>query len=131
MTAWKIVFALLYDFLLLMTVWFFASIPFVIWQGGSIEGKPFATLALQVYLLAITYVYLSYFWTQSGQTPGLRTWKLQLQREDGYLLTRHNANIRFLFAVLLFGFSLIGLLMRKKQLLHDQLAKTRIVPISD
>ncbi len=129
--AWKILFALLYDFLLLLAVWFFAAIPVVIWQGGSLEDKPFATLALQIYLLGITYLYLTYFWTQSGQTPGLRTWKLQLQREDGYLLTRHNANIRFMWGVLLFGLTLFGLLSPKRQLLHDQIAKTRIVPIED
>ncbi|WP_130537928.1 RDD family protein [Thiomicrorhabdus indica] len=129
--AWKILFALLYDFLLLLAVWFFAAIPVVMWQGGSLEDKPFATLALQIYLLGITYLYLSYFWTQSGQTPGLRTWKLQLQREDGYLLTRHNANVRFLWAVLFFGITLFGLITRKKQLLHDQISKTRIVPIAD
>lgn len=131
MSRWKIVFALVYDFILLLAVWFFAAIPVVLWQGGSLETKPFATLALQIYLLGITYIYLSYFWTQSGQTPGLRTWKLQLQREDGYLLTRHNANVRFMWSVLLFGVALVGLLFGKKQLLHDQLAKTRIVPISD
>ncbi|WP_321276069.1 RDD family protein [Thiomicrorhabdus indica] len=129
--AWKILFALLYDFLLLLAVWFFAAIPVVMWQGGSLEDKPFATLALQIYLIGITYLYLSYFWTQSGQTPGLRTWKLQLQREDGYLLTRHNANVRFLWAILLFGIALFGLITRKKQLLHDQISKTRIVPIAD
>lgn len=129
--AWKILFALLYDFLLLLAVWFFAAIPVVLWQDGSFEGKPFATLALQIYLIGITYLYLSYFWTQSGQTPGLRTWKLQLQREDGYLLTRHNANVRFLWAVLLFGLTLFGLLSPKRQLLHDQISKTRIVPIED
>lgn len=131
--AWKILFALIYDFLLLLAVWFFAAIPVVLWQGESLETKPFATLALQIYLIGITYLYLTYFWTQSGQTPGLRTWKLQLQREDGYLLTRHNANLRFLFAIplmLFFGISLIGLFFGKKQLLHDQITNTRIVLIS-
>lgn len=132
--AWKILFALLYDLLLLLAVWFFAAIPIVLWQDGSLEGKPFATLALQIYLIGVTYLYLTYFWTQSGQTPGLRTWKLQLQREDGYLLTRHNANLRFVLAIplmLFFGLSLIGLVFGKKQLLHDQIANTRIVPITD
>lgn len=129
--SWKILFALFYDFILLVAVWFFAAMPVVIWQGGSLEAKPMATLALQIYLLGITYLYLTYFWLQSGQTPGLRTWKLQLQREDGYLLTRHDANVRFLWAILLFGINLIGLVYGKKQLLHDQLAKTRIVPISN
>ncbi|MBO1924431.1 RDD family protein [Thiomicrorhabdus sp. 6S3-12] len=131
----KIIFAMLYDFILLCAIWFAASIPFVLWQGsGEFATDDKINLAFQLYLIAITYLYLTYFWTQSGQTPGLRTWKLQLQREDGYLLTRHNANLRFLLAVpltLFFGLTLIGFITPKKQLLHDQLAKTKIVPISD
>lgn len=127
----KILFAMFYDFILLLAVWFASAIPFVIWQGGGFADNDKITLAFQIYLIAITYIYLTYFWTQSGQTPGLRTWKLQLVTEDNYILSRHNANLRFLLVVLLIGISWIGLLMPKKQLLHDQLAKTKIVPVSD
>ncbi|MDG6777513.1 RDD family protein [Thiomicrorhabdus sp. zzn3] len=130
MNQFKILFALLYDFILLCAVWFVAAIPFVMWQGGEFQDSPVANFAFQIYLLAITYLYLTYFWVNSGQTPGLRTWKLRLVREDGYLLTRHNANIRFIYAVL---FCLIGWITlftsAKRQSLQDILAKTKIEPI--
>lgn len=127
----KIIFAFFYDLLLLCAVWFVASIPFVLWQGEGFDKKPLTLLAFQIYLIAITYVYLTHFWTQSGQTPGLKTWNLQIVREDGYLLTRHNANLRFVLATLLFLIGWIGLLTPKKQLLQDSLGKTKIIRVKD
>jgi uncharacterized RDD family membrane protein YckC len=129
MNRLKIIFAFFYDLLLLCALWFVATIPFLIWQGESFAQNPLMLLAFQIYLIAISYIYLTFFWMQNGQTPGLRTWKLQLQSEDGYLLTRHNSNLRFTLATLLFPIGWIGLLTPKKQLLQDILAKTKIVPI--
>ncbi len=131
MNGLKILFANLYDLLLLLAIWFVAAIPFVVWQGGTFEGKPSITLAFQIYMIAITYIYLTYFWTQSGQTPGLRTWKLQIQTEQGFIPNRFNANLRFLFTVFLFPIGWIGLLFGKQQLLQDRLAKTKIVAVSE
>ncbi len=129
MNGFKIIFAFFYDLLLLCALWFVATIPFLIWQGENFTQKPFLLLGYQIYLIAVSYLYLTFFWIQNGQTPGLRTWKLQLQRNDGYLLTRDNCNSRFLLATLLFPIGWIGLLTPKKQLLQDILAKTKIVPI--
>lgn len=132
MNRFKILFALLYDLILLLAVWFFAALPYVLWQGENFQHSPVANLGFQLYLLGITYLYLTYFWTTNGQTPGLRTWKLHLVREDGYLLTRHNANVRFIWTVL---FCLIGwvtlFISPRQQSLQDLLAKTKIVPISE
>ncbi len=129
MTELKIIFAFFYDLLLLCAVWIFTAIPFVIWQGQGFEQKPLTLLAFQIYLIGITYVYLTHFWVKSGQTPGLKTWRLQLVRDDGYLLTRHNANFRFMLATLLFWIGWIGLLTPKKQLLQDIFSGTRIIAI--
>ncbi|MDX1795078.1 MAG: RDD family protein [Hydrogenovibrio sp.] len=127
----KILFAFFYDFLLLFGVWFICAVPFVIWQGDNLQTHPSTMLAFQVYLLAITYVYLTYFWTTTGQTPGLRVWRLRLQRNDGYLLTRHNANVRFILGILLVLVGWIWLLISKKhQSLQDILAHTEIVSTS-
>jgi len=131
MSGLKILFANLYDLLLLLAIWFAAALPFVLWQGGSFEGKSAINLAFQIYMIAITYVYLTYFWIQSGQTPGLRTWKLQLLTENGFLPNRYTANIRFLWMTILFPIGWIGLFFGKKQLLQDRLAKTKIVAVSD
>lgn len=130
MIRFKIIFALLYDLLLLCAIWFVGSIPFVLWQGEAMQDSPVATLAFQIYLITLTYLYLSYFWINSGQTPGLRTWKLRLIREDGYLMTRYNANMRFLLIVPLCVIGWIGLFITpKQQSLQDIFAKTKIVSI--
>lgn len=131
MSGLKILFANLYDLLLLLAVWFAAAIPFVLWQDGSFEGKAAITLAFQIYMIAITYVYLTYFWLQSGQTPGLRTWKLQLLTENGTLISRYHANLRFVWTMLLFPVGWVGLLFGKQQLLQDRLAKTQIVAVNE
>jgi uncharacterized RDD family membrane protein YckC len=129
----KILFALIYDLLLLFAVWFFAALPFVLWQGPGFEERPMALLGFQVYLLVISYVYLSFFWLQTGQTPGLRTWNLRLVRTDGYLLTRQDAHKRFFFSllsILTLGLGWLWVLVnRNKQTLHDQLAQTKIINI--
>lgn len=131
MIALKIFFANLYDLLLLIAVWFGAALPFVLWQGEAMQESSAIKLAFQIYLLFITYIYLTYFWTQSGQTPGLRTWKLQIVTEQQFLPNRYYANFRFLWVALLFPIGWIGLLFGKQQLLQDRLAKTQIVPVTD
>lgn len=123
----KIIFTFLYDLLLLLAVWLVAAMPFVIWQGDSLQTNANSMLSFQVYLLAITYVYLTYFWTLNGQSPGLRVWKLKLQRLDGYILTRHNANTRFILGVLFFSFGWV-LLFFIGRTLQDKLSGTEIVP---
>jgi len=130
MLAIKILFAFLYDLLLLLAVWFVSAIPFVLWQGAGFEQNPVKLLAFQTYLLTISYFYLSYFWTLNGQTPGLRVWHLQLVTSQGYLMSRYQANLRFLTGILLFTIGWIGLFIPPvKQTLQDRISKTKIVPI--
>jgi len=129
MIGFKILFANLYDLILLIAVWFVFAIPFVLWQGKSFEDNPMMVFAFQVYILGITYTYLTYFWTQSGQTPGLRTWKLRIVNEDDSSISRYNANLRFVFTILFFLIGWIGLFLPKNQLLQDRFAKTKIVAV--
>ena len=129
MRGFKILFANFYDLILLLTIWFALAIPFVLWQGHSFEESPAVIFAFQVYIVGMTYVYLTYFWVHSGQTPGLRTWKLQLVNQDDTPVSRYNANLRFLFTVLFCLIGWIGLLLPKQQLLQDRFAKTKIIPI--
>ncbi len=132
--AFQIIFAFLYDLLLLLAVWFVAAIPFVVWQGDNLHTSPASMVAFQVYLLAITYLYLTFFWTARGQTPGFKSWGIRLQRQDGYLLTRHNANVRFLLVILLFAIGWIYLFIPQKNkpyllTLQDKFAGTAIVKV--
>ena len=131
MNGLKILFANLYDLLLLLAIWFAAALPFVIWQGSALQDSNAIKLAFQIYMIAITYVYLTYFWIQSGQTPGLKTWKLQLLTEQNTLPNRYYANFRFLWTILLFPIGWVGLLFGKQQLLQDRLAKTQIIAVRE
>lgn len=131
----KILFALFYDLILLLSVLFFASLPFVLWQGDDFASKPLSLLSYQIYLLGVSYIYLSYFWLITGQTPGLRTWKLKLVRQDGYLLTRKDSVLRFLFSLVsiaTLGLGWLWLFFNSNNLsLHDQLSDTRIIPLAN
>ncbi|GAB6034702.1 RDD family protein [Galenea microaerophila] len=130
-TALKILFAFLYDLLLLLAVWFAATLPVVLWLGPGFEQDSRNLISFQFYLIAITYLYFTHFWLKTGQTPGLRTWHLRLVREDGSLLTRHDANVRFFWAALLLPISWLWLFFSpKKQFLHDQLAHTKIIDLN-
>ena len=51
MLPFKIIFAFLYD-LLLIAVWIATSIPFVLWQGEALQDNWAAVSAYQMYLLA-------------------------------------------------------------------------------
>lgn len=129
MHPFKILFAFFYDAFLLFALWFVSALPFVLWQGAGFEQDPVKLLAFQTYLLAITYVYLTYFWTLNGQTPGLRVWHLRLLTQDDHLMSRYQANLRFLSGILLFTIGWIGLFLPPvKQTLQDRISKTKIVP---
>lgn len=126
MHSLKIIAAFFYDFILLIAVILAAATPFVIWQGAGFHEDAFKLLSFQVYLLAVIYLYITYFWTQTGQTPGLRVWHLKITRTDDYIMSRSDANKRFLFGILFFLIGWVGLLSSKKQTLQDQFAQTKI-----
>jgi len=128
MNELKIIFAFLYDLLLLCAIWFVATIPFVLWQGEGFDTKPLTLLAFQIYLIGVTYMYLTHFWVKAGQTPGLKTWRLQLVREDGYLLTRYNANLRFVLTASSFGLAGLVCLPPKNNCCKIRLAKQKSLP---
>jgi uncharacterized RDD family membrane protein YckC len=116
-----------------MAIWFFVAIPFVLWKGDSIQTSSATLFAFQVYLLGTTYIYLSYFWLQTGQTPGLRTWQLQLVRTDGYILTRRDSYVRFLFSIISIATLGVGWLWlffnNRHQSFHDMMANTQIIAV--
>jgi uncharacterized RDD family membrane protein YckC len=101
-------------------------------------------------------LYFVWFWTHSGQTLPMKTWRLRVVAADGSPLSAPRAILRYLLAWLwflpplalhpLFGLSLphtlalaavwfvlwaaTGRLGASRQFLHDRLAGTRIVAVS-
>lgn len=118
--------AIFYDSLLLLSVLFFGSVPVLVLTRGEAvpPGHPLYT----AYLLVLSFLYFSWFWTHGGQTPGMRAWKIQLRSRNGGAVTWRQTFIRFSCAVpswVFLGAGFLWALVDKNQLTwHDNLSKT-------
>jgi uncharacterized RDD family membrane protein YckC len=54
----------------------------------------------QVYLMAIAFLYLGWFWTRAGQTVAMRAWRLRVVDVHGDLIAWRRALARFVAALL-------------------------------
>jgi len=71
-----------------------------------------------------------WFWSRSGQTLGMRAWRLRVQNQDGSLISKTTAVKRLLPTLLGLG-NIRVLFDRKKMLsLQDQLTNTEVVVLS-
>ena len=120
--------ALLYDALLLFAVLFAATVPVLVVTGGGAIGPNDPVFT--AYLLLVSYLYLGWCWTRSGQTLGMRAWRMRVRTRDGSRLGWLHALGRFAAALLSVGAAGLGLLWvaldRDRQALHDRLSGTVI-----
>ncbi|MDH5190395.1 MAG: RDD family protein [Gammaproteobacteria bacterium] len=124
---------MLYDGMLLFGVLFFASLIVMLPVD---EPETIAThLWYQVYLVVVCYLYFAYAWTRSGQTLGLKTWKLRVQQPDGKSITWVQSLIRFVSAIIswsIFGMGFLWILFDKNNMAwHDYLSKTEIIKLQE
>lgn len=108
--------------------------------------------ALQYWLFFVVGIYFVWFWTHSGQTLAMKTWRIRLVTKDGGQVKAGRAIARYLLAWLWFapGLALASILDAKtwlliwipaaniflwsmtiyldpnRQFLHDRLAGTRL-----
>ncbi len=125
----RILGAALYDGLILTVILFFAAIPYSLLLGPGFEQEPFARLAFQLYLLAVSYAFFAWFWIQGHPTLGEKAWGLCLRTNTGHTPTWLHLNRRFLATLLSLATLGLGWLwvLVKGQTLHDQLAGTKIM----
>jgi len=72
--------AMVYDSLLIFAVLFSASAAALLFNNGeAIE----ANLWFELYLLFTLFTYYAWFWQKSGQTLGMRVWKIRLVSDSG------------------------------------------------
>ena len=90
--------AILYDFLLLVTLLFFASFALVVPLGIHPGHDLF--ILYQGYLLVLSFVFYAWCWTHGGQTLGMRTWKFKVVDTDGSALGWGTALVRFAVALI-------------------------------
>lgn len=126
--------AMLYDGLLLLAVLMVVTGVLLPLTGGeAIAGAthPALRLIYQLTLVAITFAFFGLFWTRRGQTLGMSSWRLRVEREDGRLLTWRDTAVRLAWSVLSWlpaGLGFLWILFdRDRRAWHDIQSATRIV----
>ena len=120
--------AMFYDSLLLVAVLMGITGVVIAAHGGPIDYQHFMFRGL---LVLVVFIYFAGFWVHGGQTLGLRTWRLQVQRLDGGPISWPQALLRFAAAIpslLLAGAGLLWIVAdRHNMAWHDRLSKSVIV----
>jgi len=123
--------AIFYDAFLLLTVLFVASFLIVIPTGIKPEDPYF--FLFQIYIFVIAYLYFAWCWTRSGQTLGMRTWKMKVVNEDESKLTWGTSLLRFVIAMLSWlplGLGFVWSIWDKQhRTWHDIASKTKLVKV--
>ena len=81
-------------------------------------------------LVIVTLVFFGYFWTKSGQTIGMRAWRLKVQTLEGKLISWPQSLIRSLCALLGLGNLLVLVDFKNKKALQDYLSKTEVITLT-
>ena len=126
--------AMLYDGLLLLAVLMVATALVLPLTGGeAVEParNPFLVFVYRAMLVLLICGFYGLFWTRRGQTLGMASWRLRVEREDGGLLTWSDSLRRLGWALLSlvpFGLGFLWVLFDpQRRAWHDRLSGTRIV----
>lgn len=110
----------IYDLMLLFSVLFFMSLPWVIFTNGeAITGNIF----YQLYLLTIILTYYLWFWIEHGQTLGMKSWKTYVLNTDNTRINIRQGIVRIILA--LAGGHLLLIFTNKS--LQDIISNSQIV----
>jgi uncharacterized RDD family membrane protein YckC len=121
--------AMTYDGLLILALLFIATLPFIATRGGEpVESAE--NWLYQLILCLVIYGFFVGFWTRSGRTLGMQSWRLQLENLDGSPPTLATATIRFFAALLSWAPAGLGFFWqlwdKDKLTWHDRLSGTRL-----
>ena len=126
--------ALLYDSLLLAAVLMVATALFLPLTGGEAitrAGSPLLEWIYRGVLLGLIVAVYGSFWTRRGQTLGMASWRLRVEREDGALLGWGDTLRRLgwaLVSLLPLGLGFLWILFDpERRAWHDRLSRTRVV----
>ncbi len=135
--------AIIYDGFLLIAICFMtASLVSIITTyllndlNAITKEHPYYLLN-QIIMLSTIFItgfaFYIWFWSHGGQTLGMKTWMLRLVSEDGNEITRKQAAIRTIAAVLswsIFGMGFIwSLIDSRKRTWHDILSASYLVQL--
>lgn len=84
----------------------------------------------QFYLVFVACFFYVYFWCKGGQTIGMRAWRLKVRNLDGSPISKGQALIRAVTALLGAGNLFVIFDFKNKRALQDYLAKTEVITLS-
>lgn len=93
-------------------------------------NTPWLKYSNEVWKLSWVSFFFIYFWAKSGQTLGMRAWRLRVQNYDGTLISKTIGIKRLLFTFLGLGNIAVIFDRKNKLSLQDRLTKTEVVVIS-
>ena len=125
--------SMLYESMLLLGVLALTFlVPYLIL--GPVTGFTPPGWMLWIHVFLVLGVYFVWYWRRGGQTLAMQTWRLKIVAADGQGASLGRCWLRYALAwpsVLLVGFGLLwALIDRERQFLHDRLAGTCIVLLS-
>ncbi|AWB67213.1 hypothetical protein C2869_12540 [Saccharobesus litoralis] len=87
-------------------------------------------ILFQIYVLSCVCYFYIWFWSQGGQTVGMKAWRLRIQNESGHDISKKQALIRLASSV--FGLGNLWLLFapKYKLALQDYVAKCEVVVLT-
>ena len=122
--------AMLYDTLLILALLFLATTPFIAVRGGEAVASD-ENFIYRVVVVLVIYIFFVGFWSYSGRTLGMQSWRLQLQDDNGQVPSVARASLRFVASLLSWlplGLGFVWQLWDPQHLTwHDRISKTRLV----
>ena len=126
---WKQFAAMLYDSLLVIAILFVATaIALMFNHGEAIEANRFYNF----YLVLLVFIFYAWFWHRSGQTLGMRVWKIRIISEFGGNPDWTISFLRLVFALISIACLGLGYWWRlfKPYTWHDHLSQTSVIDVS-
>lgn len=132
---WRRLLAMLYDtlvvcaLLMVVTMMYYSVINvWLLHQKNAAQGY---NPVLGSLLFIVIFMFFSIFWRRSGQTLGMRAWRVRVQRYDGRVLSWSQCLLRFIIAIPSLGCIGLGYLWTlftpQKQTWHDLYSESEIV----
>ncbi len=122
--------SIIYDSLLLAAVLFLAALPTA---AADIQPGTLGSHLMLLYVFAIGFAFLGWFWTHGGQTLGMKTWHFRVEQLDGSPITWCQALLRYLAALLSWALLGLGFLWAafhpERLALHDIISRTRLTRV--
>ena len=132
-------FAIFYDGFLLIAILFVVSAIATALNGGkAVESGDALYPVLVLLIFFLSYLYFSWFWMHGGQSLGMKTWRIQLKRNDqgktnDLPIDHKTAAIRFFSAIISWGFFGLGfvwaLFDKQNRCWHDLSSKTVLIDL--